>query len=230
MSGFAHRWKAFWDNKVVPMHTKDDDEHYVPLSQELVILFHETRSRSVLEIGCGNGALYKHLGFDRVETYKGVDFSQSMLDRFRQTFPQVSLVAANGHTYQDDNKYDLIFSHGLVQYFDRPMLDEHLKHAANMLAPQGTIVCASVPWKCFRARYLQGKFARRPRSITKMLLGYLRYPFLDAMGHWFEWADFETFGRRHGLSVRFFGSLHYPYRFHAVLRRDSQNQVLPKAA
>ena len=230
MSESLHRWKSFWDDKTVPLHRQDSDEHYVPLAGELRILFQDAEPNRVLEIGCGNGALYGHLGFNRADAYTGVDFSQSMLDRFRQQYPGVALVAASGHNYRDEHQYDLIFSNGVVQYFDRRMLAEHVQHAATMLAPAGKIVCASVPWKCFRARYLQGRFARQPAGFAKWIAGWVRYPLRDSMGRWFEWRDFEELGRRHGLAARFYGSLHYPYRFHVVLERDCADRSVPKAA
>jgi cyclopropane fatty-acyl-phospholipid synthase-like methyltransferase len=230
MSSFAHRWKRFWDDKTVPLHTKDADDHYIPLSRELSILFDDAQPTRVLEIGCGNGALYRHLGFDRATIYKGVDFSPSMLDRFKELHPRANLIAAGGHAYQDDEQYDLIFSNGVVQYFDLAMLTEHFEHAAAMLSPHGKFVCASVPWKCFRSRYRKGEFRRKRLGIVWSIAGFVRMILRDTIGAWFEWRDFERLAQKHGLTAKFYGSLHYPYRFHAVMSRQAADQSSRKAA
>jgi SAM-dependent methyltransferase len=230
MSTSLRRWKSFWDDKTVPLHKQDDDTHYALLANELKVLFPEARPRRILEIGCGNGALYRHLDFDRADIYKGVDFSASMLDGFRSRYPGVALVAASGHNYRDDSLYDLIFSNGVVQYFDRPMLAEHFQRAAAMLSPGGALICASVPWRTLRSKYLRGGFASTRVSRVRSLLAYGRYWFSDPMGHWYEWRDLESLGRAHGFTASFYGSLHYPYRFHAVFRRSVSDQSMPAAA
>ncbi len=230
MNKVAHRWKSFWDDKTVPLHTWDADDHYLRLSQELRLLFEDEAPNRVLEIGCGNGALYRHLGFDRAAVYKGVDFSQSMLDRFKERYPDAALISAGGHAYRDDQQYDLIFSNGVVQYFDSAMMAEHFRHAAAMLAPNGKFICASVPWKSLRHRYRSGKFLHKRPGLVRAMAGYLRAVRRDGMGQWFEWRDFERLGRKHGFTARFYGSLHYPYRFHAVMSRESAEQSTRKAA
>jgi SAM-dependent methyltransferase len=228
---FATQWKHFWDDKTVPLHRRDAEDHYAEMSSELRILFPTIAPQSVLEIGCGNGALFRHLEFDQVQEYTGVDFSHSMLDEFQRRHPGTNLVEESGHSFHNGRSYDLIFSNGVLQYFDRPMVAEHFRHAAQMLSPSGSFVCGSIPWRCFRTRYLMGRFHRLQRGFVKSLFRFSRSFYHDPMGRWFDWRDLEDLGLKHGLVAQFYGSLHYPYRFHAVLRhRDAMQSKVATAA
>jgi len=215
------RWQSFWKNKTAAGHSRDSDDHYEAHAIELKLLFGEKPAERVLEIGCGDGVLYRHLGFDRAAEYKGIDFSAAMLDEFHKRHPQVVLEATTGHSYRDARKYDLIFCSQVMQYFDRAMLDEYFGNAAAMLAPGGRLVCASVPWRPLRRQFLMGKLTSRKRSAAWSVLNYARHFHRDRLGHWYDWSDFERIGGRHGFRANFYGSVFYPYRFHAVLRPEA---------
>jgi cyclopropane fatty-acyl-phospholipid synthase-like methyltransferase len=212
------RWQAYWKGKTAPLHHRDEEDYYISHAHELKVLFSRASAESVLEIGCGNGALYQHLDFDRAREYLGVDISDAMLGEFRKRFPNVSLLTASGHSYRDGNKYDLIFSNGVLQNFDRAMLAEHIENAAAMLAPNGRLVCASIPWRSLRRRYLMGAFNRRQRNMVWSLLHTARYWHRDSLGHWYEWQDLRQIAEKQGLTANFHGSIHYPYRFHSVMQ------------
>ena len=94
----------------------------------------------------------------------------------------------------------------------------------------GKFVCASVPWKCFRNRYRKGEFRRKQSGIVWSIAGFVRMILPDTIGAWFEWRDFERLAQKHGLTAKFYGSLHYPYRFHAVMSRQAADQSSRKAA
>jgi cyclopropane fatty-acyl-phospholipid synthase-like methyltransferase len=225
MNRAAKTWKEYWEKQTLPLHKTDDDDYYVPYCNELRLLYDGLRPERILEIGCGNGALYQHLGFDRAAEYKGVDYSESMLAQFHRRYPSATLINASGHDYEDDGKYDLIFSNGVLQYFDPAMLAEHVERAARMLTPTGRFVCASVPWRRLRAKYATGRFFNLQSGILLRWLRYVRFHLRDTMGRWFEWDEFEDLGRKNGLIVKFYGSLNYPYRFHAVYHRPDAIQA-----
>src|SRR5918996_5008609 len=104
LSTAGSRWHPFWARQVTPQHREDTAAHYVRYGRELRLLLPERPIRKVLDIGCGNGALFEPLGFDRTD-YTGVDFSESMLAVFARRHPQVRLVVAGGDEYRDDCKY-----------------------------------------------------------------------------------------------------------------------------
>lgn len=220
MSELDH-WQRFWKDRNVAGHSHDEAEHYTSHGNELKVLFGARAPQAVLEIGCGDGVLFDHLGFAQAREYRGVDFSEAMLDVFRQRRPGVSLVCGSGHSYRDDRKYDLIFCSQVVQYFNPAMLDEYFGNAAAMLAEGGRVVCASVPWRPLRRRYLMGQFSSRKRSAAWSLMHYARHLKSDSMGHWYDWQDLQRPAAAHGFVAKFYGSLYYPYRFHAVLQRGA---------
>jgi len=220
-------WRIFWEAQTRPLHRFDDEEHYRTYAQELVMLFDSRGPQSVLELGCGNGALFRHLGFAVCGRYRGVDFSTSMLQVFEADYPGVDVVQADADSYMDDKKYDLIFSSEFVQYLTMKGFDRSIANAKRMLEPTGRIVCASVPWKALRRRYFSGECAANPsggdiRKTLRLMAGRLT----SKIGTWYELADFIDTAQRHDLNVAFHGSFHYPYRFHAVLTaRSDHNQV-----
>src|SRR5262245_39842981 len=114
----VEKWRKYWEGKTAPLHRVDSEDFYRKFAQEMKVLLGEEPPTSVLDIGCGTGAFYKPLGFDRTD-YKGVDFSDSMLKEFRATHGDVKLECHDGSDYRDDRTYDLIFSLGVIQNFDK---------------------------------------------------------------------------------------------------------------
>lgn len=211
-------WHRFWADKTTPLHHRDTPEYYSSYAQELRVLFGDRAPRSVLEIGCGNGALYQFLGFHRAAVYKGVDFSASMLAEFARHHPRAVLVWADGHTFRDSSVYDLVFANGVVQYFDRPMVREFLANARSMMGPSSCLVLGSIPWRAHRLRYHRGDFLGRRRSWRARYLGLVVGWLRDRMGTWFSPAQIEHWAEEAGMTASLLGSMHYPYRFHVVCR------------
>jgi len=210
------RWKKFWDGQVKPLHRDDPETLYKRHAAELKVLFKFLDPKSVLEVGCGNGALHKYLGFDKT-LYRGVDFSPSMLGEFKKKYPQTELKCQSGHSYCDENKYDLVFSNGVIQCFDIEMLIEHFANAKKMMHRESLLICATVPWKVHRLRYLTGKIEEGMKSsigvyVKRILLGD------PIMGTWYDFENFKKLAKENGMTVSFYGSMEYLYRFHAVLK------------
>ncbi|MEM9464116.1 MAG: class I SAM-dependent methyltransferase [Actinomycetota bacterium] len=215
------KWAEFWNAQTTALNSDLATDQTDRYGAELRLLFPTTEPKRVLELGCGDGALFEALGFDRADRYLGVDFSASMLDEMRTRHPGVELVESSGHCFERDETFDLIFSAATVQYFDRAMLREHVERAARMLAPGGRLVCASTPWRRMRWAYACGDVARRSRrrfpvallAHLKRLIGH------DNMGYWHDLPEVRAMAADVGLSVEAYGSIHYPYRVHFVFER-----------
>jgi trans-aconitate methyltransferase len=214
----VEKWRSLWANKVTPMHRFDTEEHYQSYAAELRVLYSNMDIKSVLEIGCGDGSLYKYLGFDQT-CYKGVDFSSSMLSVFREKYPDVELSCADVSVHCDHRKYDLIFSNQVIQYFDSSMVRRLFANAKDMMEPASLFICASIPWKLLRFKYLIGRMVPNQRkSIMKGCLKYVRNIYHDPIGKWYSLNDFKKYAAEYGMTVEFYGSMHYMYRFHAVMK------------
>jgi len=223
------KWLRFWTGQTSPLHRYASEEHYRDYGSELRLLLGGRERGRVLEIGCGNGALFPHLGFASAAEYTGVDFSESMLEEFRQTNPGARLVCAPGHSYREDRQYDLIFSNGVVQYFNRKMMRTHVNNAAQMLSAEGMLVCASVPWCRLRWAYCRGDAmpGASRRSVLASLKAYARRCLSDPMGRWLDVAEFRELACANSMHADFWGCLHYPYRFHARIFAPQADSLHP---
>lgn len=215
-----NRWADFWAGQSTALNSDLATTRADRYGSEMRLLFGDVPARRVLELGCGDGALFDALGFGDAERYLGVDFSARMLDAMRDRHPDADVRVAPGHTFEVDEQFDLVFSAATVQYFDREMLAAHLERAARMLAPGGRIVCASTPWRRMRWAYARGDVARRARRpFVLALAAHLKRLVRDNMGYWHDIPEVREMAAALGLEVEFFGSMHYPYRFHFVLQR-----------
>jgi SAM-dependent methyltransferase len=209
--------RARWRDQTDPARWARTLTQMPQYAAELRVLLEEVELQRVLEIGCGDGALFAELGFDESK-YRGVDFSPAMLRRFRSLFPNSHLVEADGSTYEDRQTYDLIFSNEVVQNFDLAMLESHIALARKMLAPEGRLIIGSVLWRRRRWEYCSAKFDTNlptAASIKRHLRVLLR---MRLLGAWYNPPEIEALGGRHGFEVEIFGSMVCMYRFHAVLR------------
>lgn len=216
-------WKDFWGDKTDPLHTYKHQKHYSEYGKELSVLL-PAKINAVLDLGCGSGALYKPLGFDKANSYLGVDLSKSMLDEFQQVYPNLSLHEGDAGRYKDQNKYDLIFTNAVIQYFSLDMLRQQMENAVGMLSENGTIIHSSIPWKALQKKYDIGYLTRpyKNKGIKAHLfhlanaLGLIKN---NTMGRWYSIEEFKTIASEFGLSAKFHGSMYYPYRFHVTLKK-----------
>lgn len=217
-------WKKFWADKTDPLHTYSDKNYYKNYGKELSVLLAQEGNESILELGCGSGALYKPLGFDKAKSYVGVDLSQSMLDEFHASRPSLPLYLDSADTYKDNNKYNLIFTNGVIQYLSINMLRNQLSNALGMLTDNGIIVHSSVPWKPMKKQYITGNMMPpyKGGSVKKHTLYWALHLGLkkDSMGRWYSVKDFEALAEEFGLNAKFYGSMFYPYRFHVTLKKS----------
>lgn len=212
-------WRAFWSRQEDPRYGTDQADFACNHGREISILLGDPSEKRVLELGCGSGTLYGILRFDRSRVYRGIDFSQSMLDAFRAAHPGVDVICADASSYRDSGQYDIVFSNQVVQYFDRRMFETYVSNARAMLAPEGRLVICSTPWKSARAMYhLQPTHGSRGRNLRQFTLLALSHVGIDRIGNWYSFGDFRRAARLNGFDAQFFGCLHYPYRFHAVLQ------------
>ena len=217
-------WREYWSAQTTPRHRRDDAEFFSRYASELnVIIRQSCTPRSVLDLGCGNGAFYNLLHFDEPGVdFVGVDFSPSMLADFRRQHPQATLVAADAATFFSQRTFDLIFSSGLVQYFSKAALEEHFALCREMMNDSSVLLHTGIPWArqkwLYRAGWGPGS-QPYPRNRLKRYLRPLYSAWKEQIGHWHRPQQLAAVAARLGMSCQIFGSTNYIYRFHALLRK-----------
>lgn len=221
-------WRQYWADKQTPLHAGETEKDFRELGAELRLLFAGQPVDRVLEIGCGNGAMFSDLGFDTVSRYLGIDFSEAMLAEFTARFPTADLVVADAATFRAAEEFDLVLSSHVAQYWSPGQLAEHLEAAASMLARHGSIVVAGIPWSRLRLAYARGDLTGGDRtggprrSLPRALIEVARERLVPDIGQWYDLPELTELAASLGLRASFRGSGYYPYRFHAIFRRPEQ--------
>jgi cyclopropane fatty-acyl-phospholipid synthase-like methyltransferase len=212
------KWSKYWEDLQTPLHRSNGENFYPQYAAELKILLKDSTPRRVLELGCGNGDLYQYMDFDKADLYKGVDFSAAMLADFHQKYPHVELECGDASAYRDDRQYDLIWSNGVIQYFDYKMLANNFANVKSMMNKDSVFVCASVPWKLHKFPSMTGESYGIKKNVVKGMANYVKNIFKDSMGTWYDLDAIRELAAANSMSVEFFASMHYMYRFHVVLK------------
>lgn len=147
--------RAYWNDHIhdldISSHSPGSLEFFADLDQyhfeklhhlPRLIDFDAYRGRRVLDVGCGAGTdLVRFAKGGAIVT--GVDLSSSAIALAKQNVAQQGLSAdlreADGEKLPfDDNSFDLVFAHGVVQYTssDRALVEE----CRRVLEPGGTAV------------------------------------------------------------------------------------------
>lgn len=110
----------------------------------LLTLFRPEKTSRILEIGSGGGR-WGYFFSLRVQSYTGLDLSTEMVrladeERRRRGMENVTFICTNLLDYNTDEKYDLVYFSGVLQYMDDPTLLECVRKATSLLAPGGTIL------------------------------------------------------------------------------------------
>jgi hypothetical protein len=197
----------YWLRRCNAEESFPSPEFYERSAESVKALLGDVAAANVLEIGCGNDS----------SRYRGVDFSPAMLAAFAGRHPGLNLVCADGATYVAAGcKFDLIFSHAVVQYFDPAMLDAHLANAKRMLSPNGRIILGAVPCKRHRLAYLGGCFHNRRGWSLRFFLKSLalRLSRGNVLGTWYSERELHSLAARNGFTA----TLHRcGYQVHTVL-------------
>ena len=121
-------------------------------------------------------------------------------------------------------KYDLIFSNQVIQYFKPQMLISFIENMKKMMHNKSLLVCAGVPNKKLRFKYNIGEVTQwhdispGKSNYSRGLAKYLLRLYRDPMGYWYSFNDIRKICDRQKLNVKFLGSMHFFYRFHFIIR------------
>jgi cyclopropane fatty-acyl-phospholipid synthase-like methyltransferase len=220
MSNNADYWKKFWDDQSTPLHRYNTPEWYTLYAKEINLILDTLgyNSGSVLETGCGNGALFDQLNINK-SGYVGTDISSGLVEIFRSQHPELELVCTDSAAYKSDKKFSLIFSNGVIQYFDQKQLDQYIHNSLEMLNPGGILLMVNIPDRDAQKKY----YTINQRSVITATLQYgkvllqqlLKKP---GIGNWYNSNYFYSYESKN-IELQFFGSLFHTYRFTVAFKK-----------
>lgn len=207
-------WKDYWNKQQDPRHSVNQDSFFEKVAKEIEFHLGDLKNKKILEIGCGDGALLKFLPIT-AEQYVGVDFSDSLLKKFKKTYTDYKVQNIGGTEYLDSTKekYDVIFSFGVLQYFNEQQLKELSELQKKHLNKGGFAFHFGVPIvenkKLFTSgKGIQNKTMFKPRSFAKETKSRL----VNNIGNWHKLNSLCDITLEAGLEPHVFGGLHYLYR------------------
>lgn len=95
--------------------------------------------KSILDLGCGNGALTKKLS-DLGASVIGMDASPELLEIAKKNYPELNFLQGDATQFTLDEKVDGIFSNAVFHWIDKELQKDMLNHAAQALKFGGEFV------------------------------------------------------------------------------------------
>lgn len=99
----------------------------------------EGEGLSVLDLGCGNGALTRALA-DRGHAAEGIDASGELLQAARARFPELRFFQGDAVTFRAERPYDAVFSNAVFHWIDRERQPQLAARVFAALKPGGQFV------------------------------------------------------------------------------------------
>ena len=85
------------------------------LGKGVVELLQPQSGEKILDLGCGTGDLsYEISKSGAIVT--GIDFSEEMLEKASEKYPQISFLVQDGETFRTNEKYDAVFSNAALHW------------------------------------------------------------------------------------------------------------------
>lgn len=94
---------------------------------------------TILDLGCGNGALSKTLQ-DKGFAVKGIDASKELLDIARKNYPGIEFIQADATNFSLQEPVDVVFSNAVFHWIDKERQQDMLKCVYNALKENGQFV------------------------------------------------------------------------------------------
>lgn len=102
-------------------------------------LIDATITSTILDLGCGNGALSKAL-HDKGYIVKGIDASKELLDVARKNYPDIEFILADATSFSLQEPVDVVFSNAVFHWIKKEQQPDMLKCVYNALKENGQFV------------------------------------------------------------------------------------------
>ena len=94
---------------------------------------------SVLDLGCGNGALTKKLA-EKGHDVMGMDASAELLEIAKKKYPDICFVRGDAIDFHMDRLFDVVFSNAVFHWIDREKQPDMISCVWDALKPGGQFV------------------------------------------------------------------------------------------
>lgn len=128
------------------MNIKWDAEKYTSdfsfvhqYGSDVMELIDADKNSTILDLGCGNGALSKKLK-DKGFVVKGIDASKELLDTARKNYPDIEFIQADATSFSLPEPVDVVFSNAVFHWIDKGQQQNMLKCVYNALKENGQFV------------------------------------------------------------------------------------------
>ena len=105
----------------------------------VIDLIDANKNSTVLDLGCGNGALSKNL-YDKGYIVKGIDASKELLDIAGKNYPDIEFIQADATSFTLPEPVDVVFSNAVFHWIDKERQQDMLKCVYNALKENGQFV------------------------------------------------------------------------------------------
>lgn len=212
-------WNSYWSRQDAPLHASDSQAFYGGLAKEILFYTGQLSNKRVLELGCGDGALFEYLDID-IENYTGVDFSGSLLRKFRGRYEEINLQSNDIMTYmrECDDNHNVILSYGVLQYLTRSELSELFYLQKRCLGKGGMCVHFGVPVKELRSVFFKGIGSTEAvkRNRSRGMIKQIKSRLLGKIGHWHSIPDLYKLSCSHGYQTNIPSNMSYYYRVNLI--------------
>lgn len=107
--------------------------------QSVTELIEAAQGSTILDLGCGNGALSKYL-YDEGYTVKGIDASPELLEIARKNYPEIEFIQADATSFSLKEPVDAVFSNAVFHWIDKEQQGSMLKCVYDALVEYGEFV------------------------------------------------------------------------------------------
>lgn len=110
--------------------------HY---GNDVMELITASKGSSVLDLGCGNGALSKTLQ-EKGYTVKGIDASRELLEIAKKNYPEIEFMHSDAANFSLQEPVDVVFSNAVLHWIDKERQPDLLQCVYQALNKEGQFI------------------------------------------------------------------------------------------